>query len=69
VTTFLAPEDVQVAAAEGSYMHGFFLEGASWEVGNQTQDGYLITQRTKELHHFLPVIKCVAVEGACRRVE
>lgn len=28
-------EDVTAAATDGSYIHGLYLEGASWELGGE----------------------------------
>jgi len=46
------------------YIHGLFLEGAAWELGNPGQTGYLIDQKLKELHPRLPIINVVAVKNA-----
>jgi dynein heavy chain len=46
------------------YIHGVFLEGAAWELGNPGQSGYLIDQKLKELHPRMPVINVVAVRNA-----
>lgn len=42
-------------------MHGLFLEGATWELGGQGQQGYLIEQKIKEIHPRLPVVLVEAV--------
>jgi hypothetical protein len=34
VTVMKGPEDVVNPAPEGAYVHGYFLEGAAWEMGN-----------------------------------
>ena len=61
VTALKAPEEVQAYPDSGAYIHGFYLEGAAWELGGQGQEGYLIEQRPKELHPKLPVVNVVAV--------
>lgn len=40
VTSIADPTSVQAYPEEGAYIHGMFLEGASWELGES--DGYLI---------------------------
>lgn len=44
------------------YIHGVFLEGAAWELGNPGQTGYLIDQKLKELHPRLPIINVIAMK-------
>lgn len=46
------------------YIHGLFLEGAAWELGNPGQTGYLIDQKLKELHPKMPIINVVAIKNA-----
>ncbi len=60
VTNQLDHNLLQGPSEEGAYIHGMFLEGASWELTEQ--DGYLADQRPKELHPMLPVIKVIAIE-------
>jgi dynein heavy chain len=60
VTSFVDPSQVLIPPADGAYIHGLFLEGASWENGDN--DGYLIDQKLKELHPILPVIHVIAIE-------
>eukprot|EP00388_Colpodella_angusta_P034964 GDKK01034418.1.p1 GENE.GDKK01034418.1~~GDKK01034418.1.p1 ORF type:complete len:1450 (+),score=482.90 GDKK01034418.1:98-4351(+) len=40
----------------GEFVHGIFLEGASWEDGKSGTEGNLQDSRPKELHPALPVI-------------
>lgn len=35
VTAIKGHEDVTAAAADGSYIHGLYLEGAAWELGGE----------------------------------
>jgi len=64
VTQFKGPEELanQPAPASGAYVDGLFLEGASWEMGSQGQQGYLADQKPKELHPKMPVVNVVAVK-------
>jgi dynein heavy chain len=34
VTSFRGHEEVQALPESGSYIHGLFLEGATWELGS-----------------------------------
>lgn len=61
VTQFKEPSDINVNIEEGAYIHGLFLEGASWEMGENDNQGYLIDQRLKELHPMIPVIHQISV--------
>lgn len=64
VTQFKTHDEVKAYPENGMYIHGLFLEGASWELGNPGQSGYLIEQKLKELHPRVPVINVVAVKTA-----
>ncbi|KRW98533.1 P-loop containing nucleoside triphosphate hydrolase [Pseudocohnilembus persalinus] len=62
VTLFKEPSEVTGPAEQGAYIHGFYLEGAAWEIGSSAQQtGYLVEQRSKELHPKMPVINIIAV--------
>lgn len=61
VTWFNDVTDLKADSEIGSYIHGFFLEGAAWENSGPQQEGYLIEQKLKELHPVLPVIEVVSV--------
>jgi dynein heavy chain len=45
----------------GVYIHGLYLEGASWEEGKGDDEGYLAEPRPKVLHPALPVMNVFAV--------
>ncbi|XP_047470307.1 dynein beta chain, ciliary-like [Penaeus chinensis] len=55
-------EDFTSPPREGAYVHGLFLEGASWD----TDNSILIDSRLKELHPLMPVIfiKAITVDKA-----
>ncbi|KAK4326145.1 hypothetical protein Pmani_003309 [Petrolisthes manimaculis] len=50
-------EDFTSPPREGAYVHGLFLEGASWD----TDNSILIDSRVKELHPQMPVIFIKAI--------
>jgi dynein heavy chain len=60
VTQFKTAEEVQEYPEEGMYIHGLYLEGAAWEMGNAGAPGYLVSQKLKELHPRVPVIHVVS---------
>lgn len=64
VTQFRSHEEIKAYPENGMYVHGLFLEGGSWELGNPGQSGYLIDQKLKELHPRIPVINVIAVKTA-----
>lgn len=45
----------------GAYIHGFFLQGASWELGRGGEQGCLTEMVPKELHPELPVVHITAI--------
>ena len=59
VTHFRDHSEILSEPDQGVFIHGLFLEGASWELAEN--DGYLVEQKQKELHPRLPVIKVVAL--------
>ena len=42
VTQFRTIEELKAYPESGMYVHGLYLEGAAWELGNPGQSGYLI---------------------------
>jgi len=44
------------------YVHGLFLEGAQWEKGRGSEQGYLTEMTPKILHPPLPVMNVIAVQ-------
>lgn len=55
-------EDITETATDGAYIHGFFLEGAGWELGRGAEQGYLTDMVLKDLHPVLPVMHITAVD-------
>ena len=58
-------DDFPNFAPVGAYVTGFFLEGASWELGRGEEQGYLVEMQLKELHPVVPIIHVTAI----RRVD
>lgn len=42
------------------YIHGYFLEGAKWDLGRGSEQGYLVEMELKDLHPPLPVMNIIA---------
>jgi len=64
VTNTKDPKDIPELAEDGAYIHGFFLEGAGWELGRGSEQGYLTDMVLKDLHPELPVMLVTAVTRA-----
>jgi len=62
VTNERDPTNVAEAAANGSFVHGFFLQGACWELGRGAEQGQLADMVPKELTPELPVMHVTAIE-------
>lgn len=62
-------DEVQAKAEEGYYLHGLFIEGATWELGQTDQEGYLIPSILQVRKPPFPVINAVAVILADKRSE
>jgi len=61
VTNTKDPVDIAEPAENGAYIHGFFLEGAGWEMGRGAEQGNLCDMILKELHPELPVMHITAI--------
>lgn len=55
-------KDITNSAEVGAYVHGFFLEGAGWELGRGSDQGYLTDMVLKDLHPELPVMHVTSIE-------
>jgi dynein heavy chain len=53
--------DLSADAEDGVYMHGMFMEGASWEEGKGTDEGYITDSKIKELRAFMPICNVYAI--------
>lgn len=60
VTQQIDPTSIISYPEEGAFIHGLFLEGASWDLSEN--EVYLVDQKMKELHPRLPVINVIAIE-------
>ena len=56
-TTAFKMEQITAQPAEGTYVHGMFVEGARWEVSTNS----FAESRPKELHTVLPVMHIMGV--------
>lgn len=62
-------EEVTGKAEEGYYIHGLFIEGATWELGQTDQEGYLIPSILQVRKPAFPVINTIAVILKDKRAE
>ena len=58
ITKNLNVGDVEGAARDGAFCHGFYMEGARWDVGGGTVE----KAQPKEMYVAMPIINCKAVE-------
>jgi len=56
------PKDIAERPEAGAYVHGFFLQGAKWELGRGQDQGNLMDMIPKELYPELPVVHITAIE-------
>ena len=57
VTAVMQSEEIEAAATDGAYIHGWFLQGARWDVGT----GMLKESVLKELYPAMPVVHLLAI--------
>lgn len=60
VTNITNYQEIQKASEDGMYIHGYYLEGAGWELGRGSEQGYLTEMQLKDLHPILPVVNVIA---------
>jgi dynein heavy chain len=70
-TAYKKPDEISapIEEGEGYFCHGFYLEGASWDMGTSGSDGYIKTAILKELFFPMPVIHVVSVNKKERKIK
>merc|ERR1711907_507669 len=61
VTNTKDHEEIEAQPEVGAYVHGFFMNGASWEMGRGPEEGNLMDMIPKELAPELPVVHVTAI--------
>jgi len=61
VTNTRDPAEIEAQPENGAYVHGFFMNGASWEMGRGPDEGNLMDMIPKELAPELPVVHVTAI--------
>lgn len=61
VTNVLTPGEITEPAENGAYVHGFYLQGAGWELGRGQEQGNLTEMVPKILMPELPVLHVTAI--------
>jgi dynein heavy chain len=65
VTEYTNPEDVRDRPANGCFVHGIFLEGASWDL----EAGCLAPPIPKQLAQNLPILRIIPIEAHKLRLQ
>jgi len=60
-SNFTDPKEIVTMPQKGVYIHGMFMEGASWEPGKGDEEGYITESVLKSLHPAMPVLNVFAV--------
>jgi dynein heavy chain len=60
-TNIMDSAEITACPQNGVYVHGLFMEGASWELGKGEEEGYIAESKLKELHPPMPVVNVFAV--------
>lgn len=61
VSNFYEHADMGDTPETGAYVDGFSLEGAGWELGRNSEQGYLCEMILKELSPALPIVHVTAI--------
>lgn len=61
ITNIRDIEGIEAQPEEGAYVHGFFMQGASWEMGRGPEEGNLMDMIPKELAPELPMTHVTAI--------
>lgn len=61
VTNTRDPAEIEAQPEDGSYVHGFYMNGSSWEMGRGPEEGNLMDMIPKELAPELPVVLITAI--------
>merc|ERR1719387_56574 len=61
ITNIKDPAEIEAQPEEGAYVHGFFMQGATWEMGRGPEEGNLMDMIPKELAPELPVTHVTAI--------
>lgn len=56
------PKDCAERPENGAFIHGFYLQGAKWELGRGQDQGNLMDMIPKELYPELPVVHITSIE-------
>ena len=59
VTEYIHPDDIRDRPSHGCYVHGLFLEGASWDLQQRT----LAPPIPKQLVQNLPILRIIPIEA------
>jgi len=61
ITNVVNYTEIAESAENGAYVHGFFLQGASWELGRGAEQGNLTEMAPKVLMPEVPVVHVTAI--------
>lgn len=62
-TNIKDPKEITAPPPNGGvYIHGLFMEGASWEEGKGEEEGYISDSKLKLIHQSMPVLNVYAVQ-------
>ena len=61
VTNVTNKDELTEHAENGAYVHGFYLQGAAWELGRGSEQGNLVDMAPKILMPEMPVVHVTAI--------